>query len=160
MIPIEPGRKAQTLRSLPAARGGDSPSFRQSGPTSNRRSYPHDACPGRISAAQVAWEKAEEYDSLLAEIEYPEWRVDPARRVSAARRKALPPVKLRNDFAWQELCRAHVGQLDTGACLGVCGGSPGSGGRSCRGTRLSAIIYLASQHLPRKSRGSVSEINA
>ena len=34
-----------------------------------------------------------------------------------ARRKALPPAKLRNDSPWQELYRAHVGQLDTGACL-------------------------------------------
>ena len=28
-----------------------------------------------------------------------------------------PAVKLRNDSPWQELYRAHVGQLDTGACL-------------------------------------------
>ena len=34
-----------------------------------------------------------------------------------ARRKTLPPAKLRNDSPWQELYRAHVGQLDTGACL-------------------------------------------
>ena len=35
----------------------------------------------------------------------------------AARRHALPPTRLRNDSPWQELYRAHVGQLDTGACL-------------------------------------------
>ncbi len=34
-----------------------------------------------------------------------------------SRRKALPPAKLRNDSPWQELFRAHVGQLDTGMCL-------------------------------------------
>lgn len=34
-----------------------------------------------------------------------------------ARRKALAPAKLKNDSPWQELYRAHVGQLDTGACL-------------------------------------------
>jgi dihydroxy-acid dehydratase len=33
------------------------------------------------------------------------------------RRGALPPVKLKNDSPWQELYRAHVGQLDTGACM-------------------------------------------
>ncbi len=35
----------------------------------------------------------------------------------AARRAVLPEVRLRNDSPWQELYRAHVGQLDTGACL-------------------------------------------
>jgi dihydroxy-acid dehydratase len=34
-----------------------------------------------------------------------------------ARRKALPPTALKNDSPWQEFYRAHVGQLDTGACL-------------------------------------------
>lgn len=34
-----------------------------------------------------------------------------------ARRKALPPAVLKNDSPWQEFYRAHVGQLDTGACL-------------------------------------------
>jgi len=29
----------------------------------------------------------------------------------------LQPPKLHNDSPWQELYRAHVGQLDTGACL-------------------------------------------
>ena len=33
------------------------------------------------------------------------------------RRDRLDPVLLRNDSPWQELYRAHVGQLDTGACL-------------------------------------------
>jgi len=33
------------------------------------------------------------------------------------RRRSLPPVQLRHDSPWQELYRAHVGQLDTGACL-------------------------------------------
>ncbi len=33
------------------------------------------------------------------------------------RRSALPPAHLKNDSPWQELYRAHVGQLDTGACL-------------------------------------------
>jgi dihydroxy-acid dehydratase len=33
------------------------------------------------------------------------------------RRKALRPVCLKHDSPWQELYRAHVGQLDTGACL-------------------------------------------
>jgi dihydroxy-acid dehydratase len=35
----------------------------------------------------------------------------------AARRAALPETVLRNDSPWQQLYRAHVGQLDTGACL-------------------------------------------
>jgi dihydroxy-acid dehydratase len=35
----------------------------------------------------------------------------------AARRAALPDTVLRNDSPWQQLYRAHVGQLDTGACL-------------------------------------------
>ena len=35
----------------------------------------------------------------------------------ARRRAALPAERLRNDSPWQELFRAHVGQLDTGACL-------------------------------------------
>ncbi len=35
----------------------------------------------------------------------------------AARRAALPEEVLRNDSPWQQLYRAHVGQLDTGACL-------------------------------------------
>ncbi len=33
------------------------------------------------------------------------------------RRERLDPVLLRNDSPWQELYRAHVGQLETGACL-------------------------------------------
>ena len=33
------------------------------------------------------------------------------------RRAALPPSTLKNDSPWQELYRAHVGQLDTGACF-------------------------------------------
>ena len=35
----------------------------------------------------------------------------------ARRRAALPAEKLRDDSPWQQLYRAHVGQLDTGACL-------------------------------------------
>jgi dihydroxy-acid dehydratase len=35
----------------------------------------------------------------------------------AARRAALPEAALKSDSPWQELYRAHVGQLDTGACL-------------------------------------------
>lgn len=35
----------------------------------------------------------------------------------ARRRAALPEERLRHDSPWQELFRAHVGQLDTGACL-------------------------------------------
>ena len=35
----------------------------------------------------------------------------------AARREALPDAQLRSDSPWQQLYRAHVGQLDTGACL-------------------------------------------
>lgn len=35
----------------------------------------------------------------------------------AARRAALPAAVLKSDSPWQELYRAHVGQLDTGACL-------------------------------------------
>jgi len=35
----------------------------------------------------------------------------------ARRRAELPPAKLRNDSPWQEIYRAHVGQLDTGACF-------------------------------------------
>jgi dihydroxy-acid dehydratase len=35
----------------------------------------------------------------------------------ASRRAALPAERLRHDSPWQELFRAHVGQLDTGACL-------------------------------------------
>ena len=34
-----------------------------------------------------------------------------------ARWAALEPVKLTHDSPWQELYRAHVGQLETGACL-------------------------------------------
>jgi len=33
------------------------------------------------------------------------------------RRKQLPPQELKHDSPWQEFYRAHVGQLDTGACL-------------------------------------------
>jgi dihydroxy-acid dehydratase len=33
------------------------------------------------------------------------------------RRDALPPSQIKNDSPWQELYRAHVGQLDTGACF-------------------------------------------
>jgi dihydroxy-acid dehydratase len=33
------------------------------------------------------------------------------------RRAALPGGALKSDSPWQELFRAHVGQLDTGACL-------------------------------------------
>jgi dihydroxy-acid dehydratase len=33
------------------------------------------------------------------------------------RREALEEVELKNDSPWQELYRAHTGQLDTGACL-------------------------------------------
>ena len=33
------------------------------------------------------------------------------------RRKDLKPAELRNDSPWQEFYRAHVGQLETGACL-------------------------------------------
>lgn len=33
------------------------------------------------------------------------------------RRKFLQPAQLRHDSPWQEFYRAHVGQLDTGACL-------------------------------------------
>jgi dihydroxy-acid dehydratase len=35
----------------------------------------------------------------------------------ARRRAELPSPKLRHDSPWQELYRAHVGQLETGACL-------------------------------------------
>ena len=35
----------------------------------------------------------------------------------AARRAALPEAALRSDSPWQQLYRAHTGQLDTGACL-------------------------------------------
>ena len=35
----------------------------------------------------------------------------------AQRRAELPPADLKHDSPWQELYRAHVGQLDTGACL-------------------------------------------
>jgi dihydroxy-acid dehydratase len=35
----------------------------------------------------------------------------------ARRRSELPAERLRNDSPWQELFRAHVGQLDTGGCL-------------------------------------------
>ena len=34
-----------------------------------------------------------------------------------ARWAALEPVALKSDSPWQELFRAHVGQLETGACL-------------------------------------------
>ncbi len=33
------------------------------------------------------------------------------------RRRELKPAELKNDSPWQELYRAHVGQLETGACL-------------------------------------------
>ncbi len=33
------------------------------------------------------------------------------------RRSSLNPAKLQNDSPWQELYRAHVGQLETGGCL-------------------------------------------
>ena len=33
------------------------------------------------------------------------------------RRDSLPVAQLKSDSPWQELYRAHVGQLDTGACL-------------------------------------------
>ncbi len=33
------------------------------------------------------------------------------------RRHSLEPVQLRHDSPWQELYRAHVGQLETGGCL-------------------------------------------
>jgi dihydroxy-acid dehydratase len=33
------------------------------------------------------------------------------------RRNNLDPVQLKNDSPWQELYRAHVGQLETGGCL-------------------------------------------
>jgi dihydroxy-acid dehydratase len=36
----------------------------------------------------------------------------------AARWQAHEPVKLENQTPWQEIYRAHVGQLETGACLG------------------------------------------
>jgi dihydroxy-acid dehydratase len=35
----------------------------------------------------------------------------------ARRRAALKPADLKNDSPWQELYRAHTGQLETGACL-------------------------------------------
>src|SRR5450432_3210690 len=35
----------------------------------------------------------------------------------AARRAAMPEIRLRSDSPWQELYRANTGQLDTGACL-------------------------------------------
>ncbi len=35
----------------------------------------------------------------------------------ASRRAAMPPIQLKNDSPWQELYRANVGQLDTGACF-------------------------------------------
>jgi len=35
----------------------------------------------------------------------------------ARRRAALKPVEVKNDSPWQELYRAHTGQLETGACL-------------------------------------------
>ena len=33
------------------------------------------------------------------------------------RRREMPPARLKNDSPWQELYRAQVGQLDSGACL-------------------------------------------
>jgi dihydroxy-acid dehydratase len=44
-------------------------------------------------------------DLLLSEVEIEQ------------RRRDTPPQHLKNDSPWQELYRAHVGQLDTGACL-------------------------------------------
>ena len=35
----------------------------------------------------------------------------------AAAAGGVEPVALKNDSPWQELYRAHVGQLETGACL-------------------------------------------
>lgn len=35
----------------------------------------------------------------------------------AVRRSQLEPVQLQHDSPWQQLYRAHVGQLETGACL-------------------------------------------
>ena len=35
----------------------------------------------------------------------------------ARRRASMPDAALKSDSPWQELFRAHVGQLDTGACL-------------------------------------------
>ncbi len=35
----------------------------------------------------------------------------------AARRAAMPEIRLKHDSPWQELYRANTGQLDTGACL-------------------------------------------
>jgi dihydroxyacid dehydratase/phosphogluconate dehydratase len=35
----------------------------------------------------------------------------------AARRASVPPANLKNDSPWQQLYRAHVGQLETGACF-------------------------------------------
>jgi dihydroxy-acid dehydratase len=37
----------------------------------------------------------------------------------ARRRAALKPMELKNDSPWQELHRAHTGQLETGACLEI-----------------------------------------
>ena len=35
----------------------------------------------------------------------------------AERRRQYNPPTIRNDSPWQEFYRAHVGQLETGACL-------------------------------------------
>jgi dihydroxy-acid dehydratase len=49
--------------------------------------------------------RARRVDVVLTEVEI------------ARRRAALKPVELNNDSPWQELYRAHTGQLETGACL-------------------------------------------
>jgi dihydroxy-acid dehydratase len=40
-----------------------------------------------------------------------------SREAIERRRGEMPPARLKSDSPWQELYRAHVGQLDTGACL-------------------------------------------
>jgi dihydroxy-acid dehydratase len=98
----------QGVRMLPCMGDG-----RQSG-TSDSPSIlhvtPEAAAGGNIAILQTGDEvrvdlKARRVDWLVSDDEI------------ARRRSALRPGQLRNDSPWQQLYRAHTGQLDTGACL-------------------------------------------
>ena len=56
-------------------------------------------------------------DLVKVDLKYRQVNLLVSEEELAARRAGLQPVQLRHDSPWQELFRAHVGQLETGACL-------------------------------------------
>jgi len=71
---------------------------------------PESAAGGNLAILQTG-------DRVLVDLKNRRVDVLLSDEVIARRRSELSPAPLKSDSPWQELYRAHVGQLETGACL-------------------------------------------